>query len=281
MNNPKVSIISPCYNGQNHLGYFFESLLTQDYSGQVEFIFVDDGSTDNTKNIFEQYKLALEKKGWDVIYIYQENQGQAASLNQGLKIFSGDYLLWPDSDDILYSNHITEKVKYMEEHKEVGLAYCLLDRVFFDDTDKIIGQDLRGRNTKDAFKNIMHDKDVIWCPIGVVLRSSAFLDAYPQRQIPTCKNCGSQNCQMQLPILHKYPCGYIDKPLGKYVIRANSTSRSYVSFYKRRLLLCKIWIITILTLKDANIFEKVWLIIYSVLNNLCKMFRHFIKSKKK
>ena len=45
---PKVSIISPCYNGERYLNRFFDSLLIQNYKN-VEFIFVDDGSTDNTK----------------------------------------------------------------------------------------------------------------------------------------------------------------------------------------------------------------------------------------
>lgn len=52
----KVSLVSPCYNGESHLGYFIDSLLAQTYPN-VEFIFVDDGSTDRTAEIFASYPL--------------------------------------------------------------------------------------------------------------------------------------------------------------------------------------------------------------------------------
>ncbi len=119
----KVSIISPCYNGASYLPHFLQSLSEQTYTN-IEFIFVNDGSTDNSEQLFLDYKPRLEQKGWSVIYIKQENAGQAAALNKGLEIFSGDYLLWPDSDDILLPQHIEQKVSFMEAHPEYALAFC-------------------------------------------------------------------------------------------------------------------------------------------------------------
>lgn len=105
---PKVSILSPCYNGEVHLEYFLKSLSEQTYKN-VEFILIDDGSTDNSRQIYENHKQSLINKGWTTQYIYQKNQGQAAAINNGLKLITGKYLIFPDSDDILYSNHIEEK----------------------------------------------------------------------------------------------------------------------------------------------------------------------------
>lgn len=59
---PKVSLISPCYNGERYLSHFLDSLLLQNYNN-VEFIFVDDGSTDKTREVFESYRKGLENKG--------------------------------------------------------------------------------------------------------------------------------------------------------------------------------------------------------------------------
>ena len=134
----KVSLISPCYNGENHLGYFLESLLTQTYEN-VEFIFVNDGSTDKTEEIFKAYQERLQNKGWDVVYISQENKGQAAAVNAGLKLVKGDYLLWPDSDDILYPEHIARKVAFMEKNPQYGVGFCSIDKVNENDLEKVLG----------------------------------------------------------------------------------------------------------------------------------------------
>ena len=88
--NPLVSIISPCYNGEKYLLPFLKSLLEQDYA-PIELIFVNDGSTDGTEQIVLSYKERLSEKGIELQYIYQENAGQAAAINCGLKVFSGEY----------------------------------------------------------------------------------------------------------------------------------------------------------------------------------------------
>ena len=62
-------------------------------------IVVDDGSTDNSKETIESYKSKFEEKGYSLLYIYQNNNGQAAAIDKGLKYVSGEYLIWPDSDD--------------------------------------------------------------------------------------------------------------------------------------------------------------------------------------
>ena len=116
-NEPLVSIITPCYNGAKYLEPYFESLLNQ-YYHNFEVIFVNDGSTDATEEIALKYGERLLFRDVKFKYLLQENAGQAAAINCGLKIFSGDYLMWLDSDDILYPNHLSEKVLYLEKHPE-------------------------------------------------------------------------------------------------------------------------------------------------------------------
>lgn len=97
--NPKVSIITPCYNGEHKISKFLDSLLNQTYNN-IELIVVNDGSLDKTEEVINSYKEKLISKGMDFIYLYQSNQGQAAAINNALKYFTGKYLMWPDSDDV-------------------------------------------------------------------------------------------------------------------------------------------------------------------------------------
>ena len=250
---PKVSLITPCYNGASHLAYFLRSLEQQTYKN-IEFIFINDGSTDNTEEIFNHFKPVLENKGWNVKYIYQENKGQASALNVGLKIFTGEFLIFPDSDDILYPFHIYEKVKFMISHPEYGFSFCKLDVVKESNIEKVIYTACRQQSEEDnLFFDLIERKNILWMPIGGIFRVSCFLKAIPDRDIYI--GTGGQNFQMLLPMAHKFKCGYIDKSLGKYVLRVNSHSHSQKVKNERIKELMNIWINTIFRLDDS-LFNK-------------------------
>lgn len=95
----KVSVIIPVYNGEKYLAECIESLLNQTLK-ECEFIFVNDGSTDQSKAIIESYK----KEDHRVILINQENQGVSVARNAGLKIASGEYVGFVDADDYVNSD---------------------------------------------------------------------------------------------------------------------------------------------------------------------------------
>ena len=115
MRKPLVSIITPCYNGESFLERYYESVLAQTYS-ELELTFVNDGSTDGTEKIALSYESRFRQKGIRYIYIKQENRGQASALNRGLKLFHGEYLTWPDSDDIIMPEFIEKKVSFLQTH---------------------------------------------------------------------------------------------------------------------------------------------------------------------
>jgi glycosyltransferase involved in cell wall biosynthesis len=102
---PFVSIVTPCFNGARYVHRFLDSVLGQTYRN-IELVFVNDGSVDNTEQVALSYGDRLEKRGIRFVYIYQDNQGAAAALNQGLRVFQGEYLTWPDSDDTLHRDNI-------------------------------------------------------------------------------------------------------------------------------------------------------------------------------
>lgn len=228
MNNPLVSIITPCYNGEKFIHRFLESVLKQTYNN-IEFIFVNDGSTDKTEEIVLSYKDIFLEKGIDLIYIYQNNAGQAAAINKALKIFKGEYLTWPDSDDILHPNNIKNKVDFLESNPKFGLVLCKTKMVDEMDITKQIGILQRRPNMKkdNLFYDLIIEKNVYFAPGGYMVRSSAFIETNPNKYIYESR--AGQNWQMLLPITYKHRCGYINEYLYDYVVRSESHSRMGVT----------------------------------------------------
>jgi len=228
----KVSLISPCYNGSKYLKWFLDSLIEQTYQN-VEFIFVNDGSTDNTEEIFMSYKPKLEEKGWDIIYIKQENKDQAEAINQGLKIFTGDYLICPDSDDILYPNHIEEKVNFMEKNPDCGLAFNIVDVVDENNNEKIVNTfDNKKIAMNNFIDNILQLKLDIWGSVSNIIRSRCLLEKLSERKIVASRV--GQNFQLLYPVVNNYEVKFIDQSLGKYVVRKDSHSHKKENFLTNR-----------------------------------------------
>ncbi len=94
MSFPQISVIIPVYNVEKYIQDCIESLINQTFH-DCEFIFVNDGSTDNSKLIIESY-LGKDKR---IILLNQENKGVSVARNQGIAIAKGKYIGFVDSDD--------------------------------------------------------------------------------------------------------------------------------------------------------------------------------------
>ena len=100
--DPSVTIIVPVYNGMSTLPALLDSIERQDFSGQMEVILVDDGSTDKSADY-------SEKRGYKVIR--QENKGPGIARNNGAQVAVGELLVFTDADCKLDSDFITELIK--------------------------------------------------------------------------------------------------------------------------------------------------------------------------
>lgn len=225
----KVSIITPCYNGEDYVGRYLDSILNQTYPN-IELILVNDGSHDDTEKIVLSYKNKFADRGFAFKYIFQQNAGQAAALNAGLKVFTGDYLTWPDSDDFLDSQSIEKKVAFLESNKKYDLvrsdAY-IYDEKNLDTPIGFISGKNKDRFKEEIFEDLIMGKNVYFAPGCYMVRSVAFLNVNPLKQIYPSR--AGQNYQMLLPLAFKYKCGYIDEPLYNYIVRQESHSHSVVS----------------------------------------------------
>lgn len=121
----KVSVIIPVYNGEKYIEECLESILSQTYKN-IEIIVVDDGSTDNTKQILENYKNKIMLK-------CQKNSGASTTRNNGYKLASGEYILFFDADDYMTENYIKNAVNIMNE----GYDLVITNFNRFDETGKI------------------------------------------------------------------------------------------------------------------------------------------------
>lgn len=108
----KLSIIVPVYNVADYLAKCLDSLLAQDLpQNEYEIIVVNDGSTDNSEQIAQEYA----NKFVNIILINQENQGLSGARNTGIKQAKGEYIQFVDSDDYLEENVLGGLVKQVEE----------------------------------------------------------------------------------------------------------------------------------------------------------------------
>jgi glycosyltransferase involved in cell wall biosynthesis len=110
--DPIVSVIIPCYNGEAFLKETIESALAQSYQ-RVEVIVVDDGSTDGSAEIAQAYPIR---------YIRQPNRGLTASRNLGIRESSGSYVVFLDADDRLMPGAIETGLRVLAQHPECAMT---------------------------------------------------------------------------------------------------------------------------------------------------------------
>lgn len=123
-----VSVIIPCYNYGRYLTEALESVLAQTYTNW-ECIVVDDGSTDNTREVGMHY-AAKDRR---FLYIYQQNSGVSCARNTALKEAKGAYIQLLDADDLLQPDKLKLQVSLLEENSTVDLVYSSI--LFFKDSD--------------------------------------------------------------------------------------------------------------------------------------------------
>ena len=101
MNEPLISVIVPVYNVEKYLRTCVDSILVQSYSA-LEVILIDDGSTDGSPQICDQYAQQDPR----IQVIHQKNAGLSAARNAGIDICRGEYLTFIDSDDFIHERFV-------------------------------------------------------------------------------------------------------------------------------------------------------------------------------
>ena len=123
---PKISVIVPIYNVEQYLKKCLYSLVNQTLN-DIEIILVDDGSTDNSKQILTSY----QKKYSNIKVISKENGGMSDARNVGLGYATGEYISFVDSDDYIEKNML-EKLYQKATEKNYDIVFCDINIVYPD-----------------------------------------------------------------------------------------------------------------------------------------------------
>ncbi len=139
-----ISIIIPVYQAQDYIERCLESIKNQNDNSDLEIVCVNDGSTDNSKKIIEDFKL--KNKNIKVKIIDKENTGVSDSRNIGIENAEGKYIMFVDSDDELETNAIEELRKALSDNIDVIIYNSLQikknnknkERIIFNEENGII-----------------------------------------------------------------------------------------------------------------------------------------------
>lgn len=112
---PLVSIITPAYNRASYLDETIRSVLGQDYP-RIEYIVLDDGSTDNTREVLAKYNGRI-------IWETHPNMGEARTVNKGWSMAKGEIIAVVNSDDPLLPGAVSGAVAFMQAHPDILVAY--------------------------------------------------------------------------------------------------------------------------------------------------------------
>jgi glycosyltransferase involved in cell wall biosynthesis len=112
---PLVSIITPAYNRASYLDETIQSVLGQDYP-RIEYIVLDDGSTDNTREVLAKYSGTIY---WES----HSNMGETRTANKGFGMAKGEIVCIVNSDDPLLPGAVNTAVEFLQSHSDILVAY--------------------------------------------------------------------------------------------------------------------------------------------------------------
>jgi len=181
-----ISVIVPVYNVEKYLSNCLDSIINQTYRN-LEIILVDDGSTDGSVKICDDYA----KKDNRIIVIHKENGGASTARNKGLDIAKGDYISFIDSDDYINC--------YMLEH--------LLNAIIRDNTDISI---CKIKFTKSLVESCNDNKDGI---SSVIMVDDVYEKLYNGQGLEMTSPCNKLIAKSVFKDL-RYPVGIINEDIA-------------------------------------------------------------------
>lgn len=211
----KISVVISTYNRADVLPRAIESVLKQTFS-DFELIIIDDGSTDRTREIVENF----ERKDNRVRYIYQENSGGPSSpKNTGIKNAQGEYIAILDSDDEWMPEKLAKQMALFNENPNLGFVSC--NSIVVDGIRKKEWVYKIPRYKKsEIFENIMA-RDYMGSGSGMVYKKSVFSNVgFFDENLKS-----SQDKEMRMRLAQEYEFDFIDESLFKYYVHKENRSK--------------------------------------------------------
>ena len=206
---PKISVIVPTYNREDMIGGCIEAILTQTMS-DFEVIVVNDGSTDNTKEIVEKYHDPR------LLFFEKENGGQASARNLGINKSKGKYISLCDDDDRPYPDHLMVLNNILDNQEDVGLVYS--DAIWIY-KDKSRGPEVK--YSQDFDKKSLENYNYI-IPQTVMFRNSCLKNTDLFNESPGFRN-GLEDWEFFLRLSDNYVFSHIKKVTTEYTVHGGNS----------------------------------------------------------
>jgi glycosyltransferase involved in cell wall biosynthesis len=161
---PKVSVIIPAYNSAGTVGRSVESALAQNFP-DFEVVVVDDGSTDDTPRVLEEYR-------WRIKVVTQPNRGLAGARNSGAREAAGDYFAFLDADDTWTADKLAKTVDALVSNTDAVLAFS--DATCVDETGAFMRSFMRKEFARAPSMDDMMAGRFQILPSSAVVRRDAF-----------------------------------------------------------------------------------------------------------
>lgn len=219
---PRVTVVTAAYNAAPYIAEAVESVLAQTYT-DLEYIVVDDGSTDNTAAI-------VARCGPRVSLIRQENAGEGPARNRGFALAGGDYVAVIDADDVWAPDKLERQVLAMEGHPDAGLCYTNASSVRADGS--VLEAVLVPRHSRLTCLMAMTTCNPI--VNSSVMYRRRFLEKHPYRSLPI-----AADLHVNLKVLWRSGerSVFVDEPLVRYRVVETSVLRQVDAYERGRLTL--------------------------------------------
>jgi len=199
-----ISVIIPTHNRASFLPEAIRSVLDQDYFKDCrenlcfEFLVIDDGSTDGTEEVVRSF-------GKKVKYIFQQHQGVSVARNQGLRLSSGDFIAFLDSDDLWMAKKIRTQMSFMEAYPKA--VVCYTEEIWIRD-----GVFVNPRKKHQKYSGWIFDKVLPLCLLSLssaLFRREVFeVIGDFDESMPAC-----EDYDLGIRLAHRFPIHLIDSPL--------------------------------------------------------------------
>jgi glycosyltransferase involved in cell wall biosynthesis len=209
-----VSVLIPVYNAEKHLAEAIESILNQSYS-DFEFLIINDGSNDKSEEIILSYSDQR------IRYIKNEsNLKLIKTLNKGIQICKGKYIVRMDADDISHPERIQKQVDFMESHSEVGICGSWFES-FGSSNNKIVKYKEKHDEIFTKMQYQCH-----FCHPTLIIRKEIFNDS---EMLFDEDYAHAEDYDFYIKASKKWKFHNIQEPLLKYRIHDDSVSKKYKS----------------------------------------------------
>ncbi|MBP3476002.1 MAG: glycosyltransferase [Lachnospiraceae bacterium] len=209
MEEKYVSIILPTYNRGHLIQRSIESIRRQTYRFW-ELLIVDDGSTDNTRDIVAEIAAADTRVHY---YRQQQNKGVSVARNEGIKNSKFEYFAFQDSDDIWKEDKLEKQMRVFAEKPEVGLVYCSYEGIKADGTKVSVPNVSVGA---DNLQGWIYDRLLVSNVIGgptAVIRKACLEKCQVQGQFFDENLTCLEDWELFLRIAQNFELGFVAEPL--------------------------------------------------------------------